>query len=389
MAEEKDFQERTEQATPKRQEEARKRGQVARSRELNMAAVLLAGGLMLVASRADFGNAMADMMRNGLTIDRNVLDHPDTMMGALADAGLGALEAFAPLLLVLALAAIAGGLAVGGWIFSMDQVSPKFSRLSPLAGIKRIVSVRGLVEVAKSVAKALLIGALALAYLMWVQGDVIRLGLAPLENAINSTGSMIVVVLIVCTAGMIIVAFANAPFQLWSHNKELRMSRQEVIDEMKESEGRPEVKAKIRQMQHQMSSRRMMEQVPTADVIVTNPTHFAVALRYDDRKMRAPIVVAKGVDHMAARIRDIAGRNRVALFEAPLLARALYWTTKVNQEIPGPLYLAVAQVLTYIFRVRAAMQTGAPWPNRPSVVVDATLAEPHRGRRSGNLTSTA
>lgn len=378
---EKDFQERTEQATPKRREDARRRGQVARSRELNIAAVLLAGAVVLVAARPRFGGALEELVRRGLTIERAALDHPENMGAALADAGLAALAAFAPLLAALALAAVAGGLAVGGWVFSAEQFTPKWNRLDPVQGIRRVFSARGLVEVAKALAKGLVIGGFALGYLLWVQGDVASLGLEPLRTALADTGGMIAITLVVCSFGMLVVAAADAPFQVWSHNRELRMTRQEIRDELKESEGRPEVRSRIRQLQQQLANRRMLLEVPKADVVVTNPTHFAVALRYVDGKMRAPVVVAKGVDHMAARIRDVAGRNRVALFEAPTLARALYWTTSVNQEIPGPLYLAVAQVLTYVFRVKAAVQTGAPWPDRPVVAVDAALAEPRRGRR--------
>jgi flagellar biosynthesis protein FlhB len=214
-----------------------------------------------------------------------------------------------------------------------------------------------------------------------VKNDVIRLGLAPLNAAMRDTGGLIAMTLVVCSFGMLVVAFADTPFQIWSHRRELRMTRQEIREELKETEGRPEVRSRIRNLQQQMANRKMLRDVPLADVVVTNPTHFAVALRYDERRMRAPVVIAKGVDHMAARIRDIAASNRIALFEAPLLARALYWTTRVNQEIPGPLYLAVAQVLTYVLRVRAALQTGTPWPDRPLVKVDEELAQPRRGRR--------
>lgn len=378
---ETDFQERTEQATPKRLEDARRRGQVARSRELNIAAVLLAGAMMLVAARPQFGAAMEDLVRRGLAPDPAVLDHPQAMTTALADAGLAALLAFAPLLVVLALAAVGGALAIGGWVFSTEHIAPKWSRLDPVQGMRRIVSVRGLVEVAKALAKGALIGGMALAYLLWVQNSVATLGLAPLRTAMTDTGTMIAMMLVVCSFGMLVVALADVPFQVWSHNRELRMTRQEIREELKETEGRPEVRSRIRALQQQLASRRMLKEVPRADVVVTNPTHFAVALRYDERRMRAPVVVAKGVDHVAARIREIAATNRVALFEAPLLARALYWTTRLNQEIPGPLYLAVAQVLTYVYRLRAAMQTGAAWPDRPTVEVDATLAEPRRGRR--------
>ena len=378
---EKDFQERTEQATPKRQEDARKRGQVARSRELNIAAVLLAGAATLMAARPHFGAAMEELVRSGLRLDPAVLDHPENMTVALADAALGALLAFAPLLIALALAAIGGALVVGGWVFSTEQFTPQWNRLDPLQGIKRILSVRGLVEVAKALAKAFLIAGFALGYLLWVQNNVVTLGLEPLRTAMSDAGAMIAMTLMACSCGMLVVALADAPFQVWSHKRELRMTHQEIRDEMKETEGRPEVRSRIRSMQQQLANRRMLKEVPRADVVVTNPTHFAVALRYEDKRMRAPVVVAKGVDHVAARIRDIATQNRVTLFEAPLLARALYWTTNINQEIPGPLYLAVAQVLTYVHRVKAAVQTGASWPDRPEVKVDAQLAQPRRGKR--------
>jgi flagellar biosynthetic protein FlhB len=378
---ERDFQERTEQATPKRREDSRRKGQVARSRELNIAAVLLGGAVILAAAKPHFGSAMENLVRSGLTIERSQLEQPQFMLTALGEAGLDALGAFAPLLLALGLAAIIGAVAVGGWVFSAEAFTPKFNRLDPIQGIKRIFSVRGLVEVAKALAKAFVIGGLALAYLLFVEDSVIALGTMPLATALGDAGAMIMITLVVCSFGMLVVALADVPFQLWSHNRELRMTRQEVREEHKETEGRPEIRSRIRSMQQQLANRRMLREVPKADVVVTNPTHFAVALRYDDSRMRAPVVVAKGVDHMAARIREIAATNRVALFEAPLLARALYWTTNLNQEIPAPLYVAVAQVLTYVLRVRAAMQTGTAWPDRPVVQVDTRLAEPGSGRR--------
>lgn len=384
MAEEKDFQERTEQATQKRREDARRRGQVARSRELNIAAVLLAGTIMMMASQARFGSALENLVRSGLSIAPAALDDPHSIVAAFADAGIGALRAFAPLLIALALAAALGALAVGGWVFSPEHFAPKWDRLDPIKGLKRIVSVRGLVEVGKALAKGFLIGGFAFAWLLWSRDSVIGLGLEPLRSALADTSAMIGTILVVCSFGMLVVALADVPFQLWSHNRELRMTRQEIRDELKESEGRPEVRSRIRALQQQVANRRMLREVPDADVIVTNPTHFAVALRYQEGRMRAPVVVAKGVDHMAARIREVATKHRVALFEAPLLARALYWTTSLNQEIPAPLYLAVAQVLTYIYRLKAAMQGTAPWPDRPQVRIDTALAEPHRGRRANH-----
>lgn len=383
MAEEKDFQERTEQATPKRREDARRRGQVARSRELNITAVLLAGALMLMATQAQIGGAMEQLMRAGLDVAPGALDDPRTMTRALADAGLDTLAAFAPLLIALALAAIGGALVIGGWVFSPEHFAPKWNRLDPVQGLKRIVSLRGFVEVGKALAKGFLIGGFALGYLLWTRDSVTVLGLEPLRAALGDASSLIATTLAVCSLGMLVVALADAPFQVWSHNRELRMTRQEIREELKESEGRPEVRSRIRSLQQQVANRRMLREVPRADVVVTNPTHFAVALRYEDGRMRAPVVLARGVDHMAARIRDIATANRVPLFEAPLLARALYWNTRLNQEIPAPLYLAVAQVLTYVYRLRAAVTGNAPWPQRPEVRVDATLAEPRRGRPDG------
>ncbi len=378
---ETDFQERTEQATPKRQEDARRRGQVARSRELTIAAVLLAGAGVIAGGRGHFGAALEGLMRNGLAPDLRSLNQTGTMTAALASASLDMLLAFAPLLVALMLAATGGALAVGGWVFSTEQCLPKWSRLDPVQGIKRIFSLRGLVEVAKALAKGFVIGGFALGCMAWASDRVLSLGSESLGTAMSEAGQLIAVTMLACSFGMLVVALADAPFQAWWHQRELRMTRQEIREELKETEGRPEVRSRIRSLQQQLANRRMMKAVPTADVVITNPTHFAVALRYDDKRMRAPVVVAKGVDHVAARIRDLAGQHRVALFEAPLLARALYWTTNLNQEIPGPLYVAVAQVLTYIYRVKAAVQTGAPWPERPAVQVDAGLATPRRGRR--------
>lgn len=380
---EKDFQERTEQPTPKRREDARKRGQVARSRELVITTVMLAGAGFALISRGHFATIFEDFMRRGLSPDPRLLGQPDAMTRSLAGAGIDMLLAFVPLMAVLFIAAIAGGLAVGGWAFSTEQFTPKLERLSPLKGIKRIFSLRGLVEVAKALAKALVIGGFALLCMAWARGQVLSLGIMPLGLALDRSAQLLAVTLLVCSLGMLLIAMADVPFQMWSHVRELRMTRQEIRDELKESEGRPEVRSRIRSLQQQLANRRMMKALPTADVVITNPTHFAVALRYDEGRMRAPVVVAKGADHVAARIRDIAGKHRITLFEAPLLARALYWTTNINQEIPGPLYVAVAQVLTYVYRLKAAARGGAPWPERPLVKVDASLARPRHGDADG------
>jgi flagellar biosynthetic protein FlhB len=376
-----DFQDRTEQATPRRQLEARRRGQVARSREVNMAAVLLAGAFALMVAREHFAGSLEEIMRSGLRIRPALLENPHAMVSTFSEASMNALFAFSPLLVVLALAAIAGAVSVGGFVFSIEPVIPQWNRLNPLQGFSRIVSMQGLVEVLKALAKGLFVAAFAVLYMAWVRHDVVRLGVAPLQLGAARSGAMVTMVFVVCGFAMVLIALGDAPFQLWSHNRMLRMSRQEIREELKESEGRPEVRSRVRALQQQIANRRMLREVPRADVVVTNPTHFAVAIRYDDKKMRAPIVVAKGVDLMAGRIREIAASNRIALFEAPPLARALYWTTNLGQEIPGQLYLAVAQVLTYVYRLKSALQGQSAWPEKPVVTIDETLAQPRAKRR--------
>jgi flagellar biosynthetic protein FlhB len=237
-----------------------------------------------------------------------------------------------------------------------------------------VFGLKGLVEVAKALAKAGLIGGVGFAYLWFSGDDIFRLSVEPLRTTMGDAGNMVATMLLLCSLCLLIIALADVPYQLWNHAKELRMTRKEVQDEMKETEGRPEVRSRVRSLQQELANRRMLEDVPKADVIITNPTHFAVALRYREGDTGAPVVLAKGIDHMAARIRELGNQHRITRFEAPLLARALYWSTDIGEEIPSQLYLAVAQVLTYVFRLRAAAAGSAPWPDRPVVKVDEALA---------------
>jgi flagellar biosynthetic protein FlhB len=197
----------------------------------------------------------------------------------------------------------------------------------------------------------------------------------PLTAAVGHAMELALLTLLIASLALLLIAGVDAPWQLWNHARQLRMTRQEIVDELKETEGRPEVRSRIRALQQEVAKRRMLADVPTADVVITNPTHFAVALRYAEGRHRAPVVVAKGTDLLAARIRELAAEHKVAIFEAPLLARALYWTTDIGREIPATLYVAVAQVLTYVYRLRAARTGPAPWPDRPTVEVDPALAE--------------
>ena len=304
------------------------------------------------------------------------------MTEALAQATLATLQACTPLFAALIAAAFVGTLAIGGWIFTPAPLAFKFARLDPVAGLGRMFGINALVEVLKALAKAAFIVGAAVVLLMGSMDRLLGLSDQPLKQAMGSSISLALLTLAICGGALLLIAAVDAPYQLWSHARQMRMTRQEVEDEQKESEGRPEVRNRIRQMQQEVARRRMLDSVPKADVVITNPTHFAVAIRYDDSRMRAPIVVAKGADLMATRIRTLAGEHKVTLFESPLLARALYWTTDLGQEIPSQLYLAVAQVLTYVYRLKLVTTSGGAWPERPAVAVDEMLASgPPKGRR--------
>lgn len=373
---------RTEQATAKRLDEARKKGQIPRSRELSMASVLMTGALVLYANGAQLGTSMREMMTRALTIDRAALDDPGYMTEALGQSILAALDACTPLFAALIAAAFLGTIAVGGWIFTPAPMAFKLERLDPVAGLGRMFSLNGLVEVLKALAKAGFIVVATVALLVGSMDQLLGLSSQPLIQAMGSSLSLSLLTLAICSGALLLIAAIDAPYQLWSYARQMRMTRKEIEDEMKESEGSPEVRSRVRQMQQEVARRRMLESVPQADVVITNPTHFAVALRYDDARMRAPVVLAKGADQTAARIREIATENKVTLFESPLLARALYWTTDLGQEIPSQLYLAVAQVLTYVYRLKVVRERGGPWPDRPVVEVDEKLASgPQRRRR--------
>lgn len=366
---EQDAQERTEQATPKRQEDARRKGQIPRSRDLSAAAVTLAGALALYASGHHLTGGLHALMRRSFTPDRSQLLDEAYALDWFGEAALAALWLCAPALGVMALAAVLAPMLLGGWNFSTEALAPKFDRLDPFKGIARMFSARALVELAKALAKFAVVAVIAVAVLRHQAADLLALGNQPLVPAMAQTLRLCAQALVAMTAGLLLIAAIDVPFQLWQHARQLKMSRQEVRQEHKESEGSPEVKGRIRQLQQSLARQRMMQEVPKADVVITNPTHFAVALRYDQERMRAPVVVAKGVELVAARIRELAQEHGVTLVEAPPLARVLYRQVELNEAIPPALYVAVAQVLTYVFQLRQAQRAGERAPPPPDVDV--------------------
>ncbi len=361
-----DGQERTEQPTPKKLEEARKKGQVPRSRELNTLVMMLAssGGLLLLGDQIVLG--LSELMQSGLQIERTHAFDTRAMGLLLGGAIRDAIGLIIPFCLLLLIAALLGPMALGGGSVSLQAMAPKFSKLNPIKGLGRIFSLKGLTELLKALLKFVLIGSVG-ALLLWKKRDAfLGLGDEPLYQAIAHAGHLLGWAFLALSAALLLIAAVDVPFQLWDHSRQLRMTRQEVKDEMKDTEGRPEVKGRIRQLQREMAQRRMMHAVPEADVVVTNPTHYAVALRYDPETMRAPKVVAKGGDLIAARIRALAQDADVPLLSSPALARALFFSTELEQEVPAALYLAVAQVLAYIFQLRAARREGGEVPTPPS-----------------------
>ncbi|MDO8891464.1 MAG: flagellar biosynthesis protein FlhB [Sulfurimicrobium sp.] len=365
MAEDSDL-ERTEPATPRRIEQAREKGQVAHSRELTTVALLLAAGGGLIAMGDSLMEHLRALMRNSLTLDRNVIFNPDQMLLQLHLHSLDILLAILPFLGLMMVVTVASSVVISGWLLSAQALEPNFSRLNPLKGLTRIVSWSGLVEMLKAVAKSALIGGIAL-WVVWEDVDgVVSLVSEPLEVGLPHLARMVGFTFMAVSGSMLLIVAIDIPFQLWNHSRQLKMSKEEVRQENKETEGDPQVKARIRQLQREAARRRMMTEVPKADVIVTNPTHYAVALSYQEGKMGAPQVVAKGAALLAQRIRELGEENRVPILESPPLARALYRHAELGQEIPAKLYTAVAEVLAYVYQLRRYRTYGGTQPEAPS-----------------------
>ena len=347
-----DFQERTEQATPKREREAREKGQVARSRELSTTALLLGATAALLLTGPKVLQSVSGIMRQSFTVAR-VQAQPEVELVLYFQAALmDVLQALFPFLLISTVVAIAAPLALGGWVLSAQAFAFKWEKLNPIKGAKRIFSWSGLMELGKALIKFVVIMGVTLLVVWYTLGDILAMGRQALSLSLNDLwGTVGSGFLVVCaTTGLI--AAIDVPFQIWNNARQMRMTRQQVKDELKETEGNPEVKARVRALQRDLAQRRMMEAIATADVVITNPSHYAVALRYKPENMNAPRLVAKGTDLVAHRIRAVAQYHHVPIVSSPALARAVYFHTKIGHEIPGGLYVAVAHVLAYVYRLR-------------------------------------
>jgi flagellar biosynthetic protein FlhB len=359
--------ERTESATPKRLEEARKRGQVPRSPELGAAAVVLTAGAAMVGLGDKLVGGMHGIMSSGLQLQREQLGDAGAAVQVFQRSMLDGLMVAAPLLGLIFLAALSAPLVLGGWNFSTEALGFKFERIDPMAGFGRMFAVRSFVDLGKAFAKFLFVGLVAVLVLYSHRADIALLAREPIGVAMGHSLSLAAHSLLSMAGALGVIAAIDVPFQLWSHARALRMTREEVRQEHRESEGSPEIKGRIRSMQNAMARRRMMQEVPKASVVVTNPTHFAVALRYEDGRTRAPVVVAKGADAVAERIREIALEHGVPLVSAPPLARVLFRGVEIGREIPSALYVAVAQVLTYVTHLATARRAGSEAPAAPEI----------------------
>jgi flagellar biosynthetic protein FlhB len=364
VAEESDL-EKTEPASQRRLEKAREEGQVPNSRELGTFLVTMTGVAGMYAMAGWMWPRSAELLRDGLTIDRRTIFDTSAMFTILIERSIDGLLLLAPLMLALIVAALASPFLMGGIHFAPNALAPKFSKLNPLAGLKRMVSTTALVELGKGIGKATLVGSVAAWVVLRDHEMLFAMFGAPVDVALGATGDLIMTSTLILVAGMAAIVAIDVPFQLWHYHSELKMTKEDARQEFKEQEGDPQVKGRIRQQQREMARSRMMANVPKADVVVTNPTHFSVALKYDVAKGGAPRVVAKGAGEMALRIRTLAAEAGVPLVEAPPLARALHKHVELEQEVPARLFRAVAEVLAYVYQLNEAFAKGVEKPRPP------------------------
>jgi flagellar biosynthetic protein FlhB len=363
MADEDD--DKTEEPTGKRQADAKERGDVPRSRELNTFVMMIVSATFLLTQGAKIGIGLLEFMRAQFQLSREVIFDPLAPLIYLKQGMTDGFQLIAPFIIVLLIFACVTPISLGGWVFSLSAIAFKPSKLNPITGISRIFTIGGLVELLKSLVKILLVFAVAVSLYRSYIIELLGLGAEPIEQSIGHALDIISKCVLMLCSSLLLVALIDVPYQFWSHSKKMKMSKQEVKDENKQAEGSPEIKGRQRRAQMEMRQRRMMAEVPKADVIVTNPSHYAVALKYDQNSNAAPKLIAKGVDLIAAQIRNTAIGANVPLVAAPPLARALYYSTEIDEEIPQGLYLSVAQILAYVYQLNAAQKNNWRAPLMP------------------------
>jgi len=367
VAEDSDL-EKTESASARRLEQAREEGQVPHSRELATFISLMVGVVALYVLGRWGGHRMMELVRSGLNFERQKAFEPEGMQQVLAQLATDGLLTIAPLLLASVVAALVTPFLMGGWVFSTSVLKFDLTRLDPLQGLGRMFSTHGLAELVKATLKSVLVASVGV-WVVWRERDhLFSLMLQPLATSMDDFASLVLLSALLIVASLAVIAAIDVPFQLWEYHRRLRMTKDELRQEMKEQEGDPQIKARIRAAQREMSRRRMMSNVPTADVVVTNPTHYAVALKYDPERAGAPIVVAKGADIVAGKIRELARENNVPILEAPPLARALFAHCELEEQIPAALYTVVAEVMAWVFQLNHWIAEGGLPPDLPGAL---------------------
>ncbi len=352
MAENEDGTEKSEDPSEKKIREAEEKGDIARSIELTTLLMTLSAAVFFLFFGYHMIEDFKDLAIEGLSFDRSHAFDLSKAGDLMISLVIQSILMLVPFLILMLVVAIVSPMLVGGWNFSMEAVSPKASKLNPFAGLKRMVSTYALMELIKAVAKFVLVGGVAVWFLWHFHHEILLLGTKSMETAMAAAALLIVEGFIYVSLALIVVALIDVPYQIVHHQNQLKMTHQDVKEEYKQQEGNPEVKGRIRMLQQEMSQKRMMQAVPDADVIITNPTHFAIALRYSPEDMAEPFVIAIGADFMASQIRTIAKEKNIPLVEAPYLARALYYNAEIDQPIPYDLFKAVAAVLAYIYQIR-------------------------------------
>ena len=372
-----DSQDRTQPATPRKLTKAREEGQVARSRDLGHFLAIAAGGAALVATAPWLADWLKQILLQGLRFDRAMVQDTSVMGDRLLELAIRMLWVVLPFGALMVATAVVGNIAMGGWNWTFKPLVPQFGKLNPLTGIVGIISKAKLIDVLKGSALALILGTIGALYLKNHLMEFVAVLAMPLPAAIQQTATSTLGGVGLLLLALALFAMIDVPLQRHNHAQQLKMSHQEIKQEHKESEGSQEVKAKVKARMREMTKRRMLAAVPMADLVVMNPTHYAVALKYDDGKMAAPRVVAKGADLIAMKIRDLAKDSQVPVLQAPVLARALYAHAELDREIPAALFAAVAQVLAYVYQLRAALAGQVAMPAAlPELNVPADL-DPH------------
>ncbi|MCG9647020.1 flagellar type III secretion system protein FlhB [Vibrio brasiliensis] len=355
---EQSSQDKTEQASAQKIKKARDEGQIPRAKEFTTAVIFVAVAVYFYSQISAIWDSIAGIFRYNMSLNKQDLANPLQMIEQLGHSLGVVIQLLLPLFVVIIVVAVASSLILGGWMFRPANVMPKLSKLNPLSGIKRMFSSRSFVELLKSTFKVAVIFALLYAYLNNHLQPLLGMQMLSLEQGV-------VKVMMILFDGLLLMGFAlllfgviDIPYQRWEHLKELRMTKQEIKEEYKNNEGRPEVKQRIRQIQQQFARRKIEKMVPTADVVITNPTHYAVAVKYDPALSDAPFVVAKGVDETAMHIQRIARENQVEIVNSPPLTRSIYHTTAIEQAVPSQLYIAVAHILTYVMQLKS-FRTGS------------------------------